>query len=171
MPVSIPGMPVESSAGRHQAAAIFRSGHGRRSRPARGAILADRGDIFSPNNLPANAPGNGYADPNIPIPVGSVETDGGAFNVREGYESVDAAMTFGLRQRLKLQARLTADPRGIDLVSGWSPANPNRRGWVGLELSFLAIAGRWSRSLGRGGNLAVSRGFETSNAVLVRQVK
>jgi hypothetical protein len=36
--------------------------------------------------LPANAHGNGYADPNtlIPIAIESVGTDGGAFNVREG---------------------------------------------------------------------------------------
>ncbi len=32
--------------------------------------------------------------------------------------------------------RLTADPRDVNLVAGWSPANPNERSWIGVELSY-----------------------------------
>jgi hypothetical protein len=69
------------------------------------------GGYLFPNNLPANAHGNGYADPNviIPIVVESVETDGGAFNVREGNNSVNSAITFGLRDRMDPMLRLTGD--------------------------------------------------------------
>src|SRR5262249_8366546 len=78
------------------------------------------------------------ADPNtlIPIAIESVETDGGAFNVREGNNSVDSAMVFGLRDRLDPLILVTADYRDVDLVAGWSPANPAIKEWIGVEFSF-----------------------------------
>ncbi len=61
------------------------------------------GSYLVPNNLSANAHGNGYADPNIYIAevLESVQVDGGAFNVREGNHSVNLAATYGLRSQLR----------------------------------------------------------------------
>ena len=44
-------------------------------------------------NLSANAHGNGYADPNIYVStaLGSVQTDGGTFNVLEGNHALNIA--------------------------------------------------------------------------------
>ncbi len=98
MPVSIPGMPAESPAGGIKPPQYFVPGvAGDHGEPI--AQFFQVGEYLFPNNLPANAHGNGYADPNILIPIAieSVQTDGGAFNVREGNDSVNAAMTFGLR--------------------------------------------------------------------------
>jgi hypothetical protein len=88
-----------------------------------------------PNNLSANAHGNGYADPNILIPevIESVEVDGGAFNVREGNHSVNLAATYALRPSLGASLTLTGDGKDIDLVSGLS-LSP--RGWIALEASY-----------------------------------
>src|SRR5437588_7406615 len=57
------------------------------------AMFFQVGGILFQNNLPANAHGNAYADPNVIIPIAleTVETDGGAFNVREAYNSVNTA--------------------------------------------------------------------------------
>src|SRR5207245_3798885 len=96
------------------------------------------GGYLFPNNLPPNAHGNGYADPNVIIPVAieSAETDGAAFNVREGNNSVNSSITFGLRERIEPMIRLTGDYRDLNLVAGWSPANPSNRAWIGAEVSF-----------------------------------
>jgi hypothetical protein len=96
------------------------------------------GGYLFPNNLPANAHGNGYADPNmiIPVAIESVQTDGAAFNVREGNNSVNSSITFGMRERIEPTIRLTGDYRDINLVAGWSPANPSNRTWMGAEISF-----------------------------------
>jgi hypothetical protein len=137
MPISIPGMPVESPAGGIKPPQYFVPGvAGDHGEPI--AQFFQIGSFLFPNNLPANAHGNGYADPNtlIPIAIESVGTDGGAFNVREGNNSVNAAMIFGLRDRLDPVIRLTTDYRDADLVAGWSPKNPAIKEWVGLELSF-----------------------------------
>lgn len=137
MPISIPGMPVESPAGGIKPPQYFVPGvAGDHGEPI--AQFFQIGGYLFPNNLPANAHGNGYADPNtlIPIAIESVETDGGAFNVREGNNSVNAAMTFGLRERLEPMVRVTADYRDIDVVTGWSPKRPEIKEWIGLEFSF-----------------------------------
>jgi hypothetical protein len=62
------------------------------------------GEYLYPNNLPANAHGNGYADPNFLISrgIGTVQADGGAFNVREGNHAVNLAVAYGPRPRLEL---------------------------------------------------------------------
>ena len=137
MPVSIPGAPVESPAGGVKPPQYFVPGvAGDHGEPI--AMFLQVGGFLFPNNLPANAHGNGYADPNviIPIAVESVETDGGAFNVREGNNSVNSAITFGLRDRLEPMVRLTGDYRDLNLVAGWSPQNPANRSWIGLEVSY-----------------------------------
>jgi hypothetical protein len=78
------------------------------------------GSYLLPNNLSANAHGNGYADPNILVPsvIESVQTDGGAFNVREGNHSENLAATYGLRSQLEPFVTLTGDYRDLDLVAG-----------------------------------------------------
>lgn len=136
-PISIPGMPVESPAGGIKPPQYFVPGvAGDHGEPI--AQFFQIGSFLFPNNLPANAHGNGYADPNtlIPIAIESVETNGGAFNVRQGNNAVNSAMIFGLRERLDPLVRLTADYRNLNLVSGWSPKNPETKGWVGVEFSF-----------------------------------
>jgi len=137
MPISIPGMPVESPAGGIKPPQYFVPGvAGDHGEPI-GQFFQVGGYLF-PNNLPANAHGNGYADPNvlIPIAIESVQTDGGSYNVREGNNSVNASMIFGLRDRLDPMVRFTADAHDANIVAGWSPASPETRAWVGLELSF-----------------------------------
>jgi hypothetical protein len=137
MPISIPGMPVESPAGGVKPPQYFVPGvAGDHGEPI--AMFFQVGGYLFQNNLPANAHGNGYTDPNVIIPVAidNVQTDGGAFNVREGNDSENAAIVFGLRERLEPMARLTADYRDLNLVSGWSPANPANKGWIGAEVSI-----------------------------------
>lgn len=137
MPVSIPGMPVESPAGGIKPPQYFAPGvAGDHGEPI--AQFFQIGSYLFPNNLPANAHGNGYADPNplIPIAIESVQTDGGAFNVREGNNSVNAAMIFGLRERLEPLVRVTADARDVDVIAAWSPFRPETKAWIGLEFSF-----------------------------------
>jgi hypothetical protein len=96
------------------------------------------GTYLVPNNLAANAHGNGYADPNIMIPqiIESVQTDGGAFNVREGNHSINVAAIYGFRQRLEPYATLTADYRDIDLTAGWNPADPQIKAWFAVQASY-----------------------------------
>jgi hypothetical protein len=136
MPVSIPGMPVETPAGGVKPPQYFAPGvAGDHGEPI--AMFFQVGGYLFPNNLPANAHGNGYADPNVIIPVAieSVQTDGAAFNVREGNNSVNSTITFGLRERIEPMIRLTGDYRDLNLVTGWSPANPSNQFWVGAEVS------------------------------------
>ncbi len=137
MPISIPGMPVESPAGGVKPPQYFVPGvAGDHGEPI--AMFFQVGGFLFPNNLPANAHGNGYADPNviIPIAIESAQTDGGAFNVREGNNSVNSSVIFGLRDRLDPLIRLTGDYRDVNLVTGWSPRDPANKSWFGLEASY-----------------------------------
>ncbi len=137
MPISIPGLPAESPAGGVKPPQYFAPGvAGDHGEPI--AMFFQIGGFLYPNNLPANAHGNGYADPNviIPIAIESVQTDGGAFNVREGNNAVNQTIVFGLRDRIDPLIRVTADYRDVNVVTGWSPANPANKSWVGLEISF-----------------------------------
>lgn len=129
MPVSIPGMPVESPAGGVKPPQYFLPGvAGDHGEPI--AMFFQVGGFLFPNNLPANAHGNGYADPNVIIPsvVEAVETDGGSFNVREGNNSVNSAITFALRRSLDPEVRLTGDSRDVDVVGAWT--------WGAIEASY-----------------------------------
>ena len=137
MPVSIPGMPVESPAGGIKPPQYFAPGvAGDHGEPI--AMFFQIGGFLYPNNLPANAHGNGYADPNviIPIAIESIETDGAAFNVREGNNAVNSSIIFGLRDRIDPLIRVTADSRDVNVVTGWSPRDPANKSWVGLEVSY-----------------------------------
>src|SRR5271156_867857 len=137
VPVSIPGLPVETASGGIKAPQYFAPGvAGDHGEPI--AQFYQIGDFLYPNNLPANAHGNGYSDPNFLIApiIEAVATDGGAFNVREGNHSVDLAATDVPRERLGDFVELTGDYRDIDLVAGWSPRNPETNGFVAVELSY-----------------------------------
>ena len=137
MPISIPGMPVESPAGGIKPPQYFVPGvAGDHGEPI--AMFFQLGGFLFPNNLPANAHGNGYADPNviIPIAIETAQTDGGAFNVREGNDSVNSSVVFGLRDRLDPMIRLTGDYRDLNLVTSWSPLNPANKVWAAAEVSY-----------------------------------
>jgi len=137
MPISIPGMPMESPAGGVKPPQYFVPGvAGDHGEPI--AMFFQVGGFLFSNNLPANAHGNGYADPNVIIPtaIESAQTDGGGFNVREGNDSVNSSVIFGLRNRLDPMIRLTGDYRDLNLVTGWSPQNPANKSWIGAEVSY-----------------------------------
>ena len=114
-PVSIPGLPVETASGGIKAPQYFSPGvAGDHGEPI--ASYFQVGSYPVPNNLSANAHGNGYSDPNaiIPAMIESVEVDGGAFNVREGNHAVDLAATYGFRSRLDPFVAVSADYRDMD---------------------------------------------------------
>ena len=136
-PISIPGLPIETASGGIKAPQYFAPGvAGDHGEPI--AQFFQVGNFLFPNNLPANAHGNGYSDPNFLIAptIEGVTVDGGAFNVREGNHSVDLASTYVPRQRLNDFLQVTGDYRDIDLVAGWSPRNPNTNGWLAAEASY-----------------------------------
>src|SRR5579862_2835696 len=133
-PVSIPGYPIETASSGIKAPQYFAPGvAGDHGEPI--AQFISVGAYLVPNNLSANAHGNGYADPNIFIPeiLESVQIDGGAFNVREGNHSVNLAATYALRSRLDPFVTVTGDYRDIDAVVGVSPTAE----------SFLTFAGSY----------------------------
>jgi hypothetical protein len=133
-PISIPGLPIETASSGIKAPQYFAPGvAGDHGEPIAQYIAA--GSYLVPNNLSANAHGNGYSDPNIFIPevLESVQVDGGAFNVREGNHSVNLAATYGLRSRLDPFLTVTGDYRDLDVVAGWSPSFD----------SFLAFQGSY----------------------------
>lgn len=122
-PVSIPGYPIETASSGIKAPQYFAPGvAGDHGEPIAQYIAL--GSYLVPNNLSANAHGNGYSDPNIFIPeiLESVQIDGGAFNVREGNHSVNLAATYGLRSHLDPFLTVTGDYRDLTGVAGFSPA-------------------------------------------------
>ncbi len=136
-PVSLPGLPIETASGGIKAPQYFVPGvAGDHGEPIAQYIAV--GSYLVPNNLSANAHGNGYADPNIIIPaaLGSVETDGGAFNVLEGNHALNLAATYSLRPQLRRFATLTGDYRDLDLVVGIAPANPAKNEWIAFEAAY-----------------------------------
>ncbi len=136
-PISIPGLPIETASGGVKAPQYFSPGvAGDHGEPI--AQFYQIGDFLYPNNLPANAHGNGYADPNFLIPptIEGVRVDGGAFNVREGNNSIDIAASYLPRQRLTSFVQLTGDYRDGDLMGAWAPTNPQINAWIAGEISF-----------------------------------
>jgi hypothetical protein len=136
-PISIPGLPIETASGGIKAPQYFAPGvAGDHGEPI--AQFFQIGNFLFPNNLPANAHGNGYADPNFLISpvIEGVTVDGGAFNVREGNHSIDLAASYVPRQRLNDFVQLTGDYRDMDLMAGWGPQNPQTNAWIAGEFSF-----------------------------------
>ena len=127
-PVSIPGLPIETASSGIKAPQYFAPGvAGDHGEPI--ATFIQVGSFLMPNNLSANAHGNGYSDPNIMVPaiIESVQTDGGAFNVREGNHSVNLAALYAIRPSLEPFATFTADYRDVDLSAGWN--------WLAMQAS------------------------------------
>src|ERR1700744_3383179 len=136
-PISIPGLPIETASGGIKAPQYFAPGvAGDHGEPI--AQYISVGGYLVPNNLSANAHGNGYADPNIFVSavLGSVATDGGAYNVLEGNHSLDLAATYGLRPRLARFVTLTGDYRDIDATAGLAPSDPAKKEWLALEANY-----------------------------------
>jgi Carboxypeptidase regulatory-like domain len=136
-PVSIPGLPIETASGGIKAPQYFAPGvAGDHGEPI--AQYFAVGGYLVPNNLSANAHGNGYADPNIYVSgvLGSVATDGGAYNVLEGNHSLNLAATYGLRPLLHRFVTLTGDYRDIDVTVGLAPADETKREWLALEANY-----------------------------------
>lgn len=133
-PISIPGYPIETASSGIKAPQYFAPGvAGDHGEPI--AQYIQVGSYLVPNNLSANAHGNGYSDPNIYIAdvIESVQVDGGAYNVREGNHALNLAAIYGLRSRLDPFITLTGDYRDITATAGMSPS-PNS--WIAMEGSF-----------------------------------
>ncbi len=133
-PISIPGVPVETASGGIKAPQYFSPGvAGDHGEPI--AQYLQIGTYLVPNNLSSNAHGNGYDDPNVMIPaiLEGVQTDGGAFNVREGNHAENLSTIYQIRSRLEPLLTLTGDYRDVDLVGSWSPADPAKKLWVSAE--------------------------------------
>jgi hypothetical protein len=136
-PISIPGLPIETASGGIKAPQYFAPGvAGDHGEPI--AQFFQIGEFLYPNNLPANAHGNGYADPNVLIPptIESVTLDGGAFNVREGNNSVDLAATYLPSRHVGSFIQLTGDYRDVDLVGVWGASDPRTNAWVAGEAAY-----------------------------------
>ena len=136
-PISIPGLPIETASGGIKAPQYFVPGvAGDHGEPIAQYIAV--GGYLVPNNLSANAHGNGYADPNIYVSgaLGSVATDGGAFNVLEGNHALNLAATYGLRPQINRFITLTGDYRDIDLTGGLAPSDPAKKEWLALETNY-----------------------------------
>jgi hypothetical protein len=133
-PISIPGYPVETASSGIKAPQYFAPGvAGDHGEPI--AQFVQVGSYLVPNNLSANAHGNGYADPNIYIAnvIESVQVDGGAFNVREGNHALNLATTYALRSHLDPFFTLTGDDRDITGTAGMSPSGHS---WIAIEFSY-----------------------------------
>ena len=133
-PVSIPGYPIETASSGIKAPQYFAPGvAGDHGEPI--AQYIEVGTSLVPNNLSANAHGNGYADPNIFIPeiLESVQVDGGAFNVRQGNHAVNLAAIYGLRSHLDPFVTVTGDYRDVDVAGGFSP---NADSFLAIEASY-----------------------------------
>jgi hypothetical protein len=133
-PISIPGYPIETASSGIKAPQYFAPGvAGDHGEPI--AQYIQVGSCLVPNNLSANAHGNGYSDPNIYIAdvIENVQVDGGAFNVREGNHALNLAAIYGLRSYLNPFITLTADYRDATVTAGVSPSADS---WAAMEGSF-----------------------------------
>jgi hypothetical protein len=133
-PISIPGYPIETASSGIKAPQYFAPGvAGDHGEPI--AQYIQVGSYLVPNNLSANAHGNGYSDPNIFIAgvIESVQVDGGAYNVREGNHALNLAAIYGLRSHLDPFITLTGDYRDITATAGMSPS---ANSWMAMEGSF-----------------------------------
>ena len=132
-PLSVPGYPIETASGGIKAPQYFAPGvAGDHGEPI--AQYLQVGGYLLPNNLSANAHGNGYADPNLLIArvLEYVQVDGGSFNVLEGNHAVNLSATYGLRNTLDRFVAVTGDQRDIDVAGATGGAH----GWLALEGNY-----------------------------------
>ncbi|MDQ2777283.1 MAG: TonB-dependent receptor [Acidobacteriota bacterium] len=136
-PISIPGLPIETASGGIKAPQYFSPGvAGDHGEPI--AEYIQVGTYLVSNNLSSNAHGNGYADPNIMVPaiLDGVQTDGGAFNVREGNHAENLSAIYLLGSRLEPFVTVTGDYRDADVVAGWSPESAGVKSWIAVEAAY-----------------------------------
>ncbi|MBV8811836.1 MAG: carboxypeptidase regulatory-like domain-containing protein [Acidobacteriaceae bacterium] len=136
-PISIPGLPIETASGGIKAPQYFSPGvAGDHGEPI--AEYIQVGTYLVSNNLSANAHGNGYADPNIMVPsiLEGVQTDGGAFNVREGNHAENLSAIYQMHSRLEPFVTVTGDYRDVDLAACWSPGAPGTDAWIAIEAAY-----------------------------------
>ena len=117
VPISVPGYPAETASGGIKAPQYFAPGvAGDHGEPI--AQYVGINSFLLPNNLTANAHGNGYADPNFLISgiIGGVIVDNGAFNARYGDHAVNLALTYDLGSGLP--STLEASTNGKDVAVG-----------------------------------------------------
>ena len=136
-PISIPGLPIETASGGIKAPQYFSPGvAGDHGEPI--AEYIQVGSYLLSNNLSSNAHGNGYADPNIMVApiLSGVQTDGGAFNVREGNHAENLSAIYQLRSRLEPFVTVTGDYRDADVVAGWSPEATQVKSWIAVEAAY-----------------------------------
>src|SRR5215469_6123186 len=136
-PVSIPGLPIETASGGIKAPQYFVPGvAGDHGEPIGQYIRV--GGYLAPNNLSANAHGNGYADPNVLIPqvISGVQVDGGAFNVTEGNHSLNLAAVYALRPQIASYVDITGDYRDLDVVGIFAPTDRSIHGWIALDAAY-----------------------------------
>ncbi|HEY1209274.1 MAG TPA: TonB-dependent receptor [Terracidiphilus sp.] len=133
-PISIPGYPIETASSGIKAPQYFAPGiagdHGESI-----AMFIQVGSYLAPNNLSANAHGNGYTDPNIFVAdaIESVQVDGGSFNVREGNHALNLAAIYGLRSHMPPFLSLITDYRDATITAGMSPSENS---WIAIEGSY-----------------------------------
>ncbi len=72
----------------------------------------------------------------IPAILEGVQTDGGAFNVREGNHAENLSTIYKIRSRLQPLLTLTGDYRDVDMVGSWSPFDPAKNLWVAVEAAY-----------------------------------
>jgi len=135
-PISIPGLPIETASGGIKAPQYFVPGvAGDHGEPIAQYIAV--GGYLVPNNLSANAHGNGYADPNIFIAavLSGVATDGGAFNVLEGNHALNLAATYEFKPQPVRFVTLSGDYRDLDIAAGLSPSS-HAKEWLALEAGY-----------------------------------
>ena len=133
-PISIPGYPIETASSGIKAPQYFAPGvAGDHGEPI--AMYIQVGSYLVPNNLSANAHGNGYTDPNIFIAdaIESVQVDGGAFNVRKGNHALNLAAIYGLRTHLEPFLTMIGDYRDLTATGGMSPSESS---WFAMEGSY-----------------------------------
>ena len=133
-PISIPGYPISTASSGIKAPQYFAPGvAGDHGEPI--AQFLQVGSYLLPNNLSANAHGNGYTDPNLYVAsaIESVEVDGGAFNVREGNHALNLGTTYALRSHLDPFVTVTGDQRDATATGGFSPSD---RSWLAMEVSY-----------------------------------
>jgi hypothetical protein len=134
VPLSIPGLPVDTASGGIKAPQYFAPGvAGDHGEPI--AQFFQVGSFLLQNNLTANAHGNGYADPNFVIPsvIGGAVVDNAGFNVRYGDHSINEAVTYQLRDRVTPFVQASADGHDADVTMGWGPANAVKHAWLAAE--------------------------------------
>lgn len=129
-----PRLPAETASGGIKAPQYFAPGvAGDHGEPI--AQYIQVGSFLLPNNLTANAHGNGYADPNFLVSgvLGGVLVDGGAFNARYGDHAINLAVTYDLRSNVP--SALQASTTGKDGAVGGT-LHLGQGSWLAGEALF-----------------------------------